>query len=145
MTQSTAILKALAMEHGYSPQNPTAMYEAEWFHGMIVDVIEKPARMALLRDEPTPEEIAGCVALFEDFADRVEGRLADGRAHSAGDQITWLDFLLLSSVTGIFENPRLKSEAIRNAVSAKFASCENYSRVMAPMRELCANSITNIV
>ena len=53
MTQSTAIVKALAMEHGYSPQTPAAMYEAEWFHGMIVDVIEKPARMAILRDEPT--------------------------------------------------------------------------------------------
>ena len=138
-------MKSLAMEHGYAPQNPQVMYEAEWFHGMIVDVIEKPARMAILRDEPTQEEIDGCVALFTDFLERVEGRLADGRAHAAGDQITWLDFGLLSFVTGIFENPRMKSAAIRDAVSTKFATCENYKRVMVPMRELCANSIANIV
>ena len=53
MTQSNAIMKSLAMEHGYAPQNPQVMYEAEWFHGMIVDVIEQPARFGMLRDEPT--------------------------------------------------------------------------------------------
>ena len=145
MTQSTAIVKALAMEHGYSPQTPTAMYEAEWFHGMIVDVIEQPARFGISKDEPTQEEIDGCIALFTDYLERVEERLGDGRAHAAGDQITWIDFLLLASVTGIFENPNLKSAAIREAVAAKFATCANYQRVMAPMKELCASSIANIV
>ena len=100
------------------------MYETEWFHGMFIDAIENnPARTALYSDEPTPEEIAGCVALFEDFLDRIEGRLADGREHAAGGQITWTDFALLAFVTGVFENPRLKSAAIRDAISAKFATC----------------------
>ena len=123
MSQSTAILKALCMEHGYGPQNPTVMYESEWFHGIIVDVMEGPNRIALLLDEPTPEQVAGCSALLDDFMDRCEARFADGRAHAAGDQITWVDFCLLAFLETIYENPRAKHEAIRNSCAAKMPTC----------------------
>ena len=51
----------------------------------MVDVIEKPARMIILKDEPTEEEIAAGIALFDDFMTRVEARLSDGRTHAGGE------------------------------------------------------------
>ena len=85
MTQSVAILKTLCMEHGYAPQNPSVMYETEWFHGMMTDVMEKPARVHVKRDDATPEEIAECIALLNDFLGRAEARFSDGRPHAGGD------------------------------------------------------------
>ena len=38
--QSTAILKMLAAEHGYMPETPSQMYEAEWAAACAVDVFE---------------------------------------------------------------------------------------------------------
>ena len=35
INESVAILKMLAMEHGYACENASVMYETEWFFGML--------------------------------------------------------------------------------------------------------------
>ena len=45
--QAMAIMKSLAMDLGYSPKDSTVMYEVEWFFAMIIDIFEKPDRMAI--------------------------------------------------------------------------------------------------
>ena len=48
--QSIAILKMLAKEHGYAPETALQEFEAEWFYATVVDVMETPKRMALIKD-----------------------------------------------------------------------------------------------
>ena len=131
----------LAKEHGYAPQTPKALFEAEWLYGTVVDIIEKPERYVLLKDEATAEEQQACIDLLSRFLDKVEARFADGRAHSAGDHITDADFSLLALITGHYDNEHGKHAAIKEATRAKLSSCENVVRVLAPMRELCAAQI----
>ena len=59
----------------------------------------------------------------------------------AGDKITHADFAMIASITSLYENPNGKHAAIREACAAIMANTPNLTRVMAPMRELCAASI----
>jgi glutathione S-transferase len=116
--QSMAILKSLAFEHGYMPETALQVYELEWFYAVVVDIIEKPERMALIRDEPSEEEVQACIALLKKFIEKIDGQWADGRAHAAGDKITHADFAMLALVTSMYENPNGKHAAIREATAA---------------------------
>ena len=79
--------------------------------------------------------------MFTRFLDKLNTHWADGRAHVAGDKITDADFALLNIVTGQLDNAGSKHAAIREATSAKLQSSENVLRVVAPLRELCADQI----
>ena len=54
-TQSVAILKMLAHEHGFSCETAMQTYEEEWFYATVVDIIEKPERFFLAKDDSTEE------------------------------------------------------------------------------------------
>ncbi len=139
--QSNAILKMLCMEHGYAPQTSKALFEAEWYCGVAVDVLEKPERMVMMVDGAEAEKVQVAIDIFAKFIDKVEERCADGRAHSCGDHITFGDFMLLQLMTSVYENPNLKHAAMKEQLTAKMAACPNVNRVMAPMKELCAAQI----
>ena len=145
-TQSVAMLKSLAMEHGYAPQDATALYEMEWFFGTQADYIEPTMakRAAYLKDAPTQEEIDAAIKNVGDLLARLDGQYADGRDHVAGSSITAADFYLLALVTAFVENPNMKQPSIREALTGKLAECANLQRILTPMRELCATSITNL-
>ena len=114
--QSMAILKMLAYENGYGCETAQQEYESEWFYSTIVDVVEKPERYVFFKDEPTEEDLEKCIALFGNFITKVDARLADGRAHIAGDKITSGDFVMLAFVTSSYENPNLKHAKIIEAL-----------------------------
>ena len=92
MTQSLAILKTLAHVHGYSASTSSVLYETEWFYALIFDVLEKPERYAIMKDDATPEQQEAVITILSTLADRLEARFADGRAHVGGGQITHADF-----------------------------------------------------
>ena len=75
------------------------------------------------------------------YIKKLDAHFADGRAHVAGDKITWADFAILSFYTSIYSNPNAKHADIREATAAMLAECTNFTRVVAPMRELCAAQI----
>ena len=141
LNQSIAILKMLAEENGYAPENPKQRYENEWFYATIVDILEKPERMAIMKDDATEEQKQAAIDVFTRFLDKLNTHWADGRAHVAGDKVTDADFTLLNLVTGQLDNAGSKHAAIREATAAKLQSSENVLRVVAPMRELCADQI----
>ena len=139
--QSVAILRMLAQEHGYAAETAKQVYEAEWFQGTVVDIMETPDRFALIRDEPTQEELDKCIAVLKKFIEKIDEHWADGRAHGAGDKITWVDFSMLACVTSVYENPNGKHAAIKEATAGFLAAATNVQRVIAPLRELCAATI----
>ena len=51
---------------------------------------------------------------------------------------------MLSIITGLYDNPNGKHSSIKEATQAMLIECTNVTRVMAPVRELCAVSIANI-
>ena len=140
-SQSNAILKMLAMEHGYAPSTSKCLYEVEWMYAVVVDIIEKPERYALIKDDADEAARQACIDLLCKFMDKLEARFSDGRAHVGGDQITYGDFGLLALVTGMYENAGGKHADIKEATAAKMQACPNVQRVLAPMRELCAAQI----
>ena len=93
------------------------------------------------KDEPTEEDYEKCISLFGNFIAKVDARLADGRAHIAGDKITSGDFVMLALVTSSYDNPNLKHARIIEALGQQLAAASNVQRVMAPMKELCAAGI----
>ncbi len=131
----------LAMEHGYAPQTSKALFEAEWYQGVAIDILEKPERMVMMVDGAEPEKVQVATDLFCKFIDKIEERGADGRAHCSGDHITYTDFMLLQLMTSVYENPNLKHAAMKEGFAAKMAACPNVNRMMAPMKELCAAQI----
>jgi len=139
--QSIAILKLVGHEHGYGTSSASALYESEWFYATIVDCLEKPDRMAIMRDDASEEAKHAAIACFTSFLDRLEAHWADGRAHVAGDSITHADFALLALATGQLDNAHAKHADIHAAVSAKLHSSANVQRVLQPVRELCAAQI----
>ena len=144
MNQSLAILKSLAMDHGYSPADAASVYEAEWFYNTLVDIFEKPERFAIMKDDADAEAKAKVIEVLSKVMDAMEARWADGRAHVAGAAITDADFYWLSIVTSHYENANGKHAEIREAAAAKLAACPNVARVLAPMRELCAPTIASL-
>ena len=125
VNQSICILKMLAFEHGYMPETAQQVYESEWLYCTSVDIIEKPERMALAKDDATEEAQQTCIALLSNFLKKVDAHMADGRAHCCGDKITHADFVLLALVLGSYENPNGKHELIRNGTAAVLAECTN--------------------
>ena len=102
--QSRAILKMLAFEHGYMPENAQQEYEAEWYLSTVVDCIEmkRDALFVLFNDAPTEEQVQTCIDAMKIFIDKVEAHYADGRAHAVGDKITYVDFMLLAGMTSMY-------------------------------------------
>ena len=109
---------------------------------MLFDVYEKPERLAITKDDATHEEQEGVVTLLSKTLDRLEERFSDGRTHVGGAQMTHADFHLLAMVTRHFENTHGKHNYIKEAAATKLHSCPNVMRVVAPMRELCADTIS---
>ena len=142
MNQSVAILKALAMDHGYAPADAKSAYEAEWFYQTLNDVFEKPARFAIMKDDASAEDKQGVIELLNKVMDMMEARFADGREHVAGAAITDADFYWLAIVTSHYENANGKHAEIKEAAAAKVQACPNVQRVLAPMREMCAATIS---
>ena len=99
LSQSMAILKMLAVEHGYWPTTAKAAYQVGWMEGLIGDVIEKPTQYAFMKDDATEEERAACTEGLLKFLTKLDAQWADGRAHAAGDQVTYADFAVLAFVT----------------------------------------------
>ena len=141
VNQSIAILKMLAFEHGYTPETPAQVYEAEWFYSTGVDIIEKPERFVLLRDEPTEEDKQKCISLLANFITKCDQHWADGRAHVAGDKVPHADFYMLALITSHYDNAHGKHAEIKAATQEQLAAASNVTRVMASMRELCAAQI----
>ena len=140
--QSLAILKSLAMEHGYAPEIASVLFETEWFFAMLFDVFEKPERYALMNDDADEEAQDKCIALLSTVLDKLEARFADGRTSVGGtDNKTAADFYLLAIITSQYENENGKHERIRTATKAKLAECPNVNRVVDPMKELCRATI----
>ncbi len=135
----------LAMDHGYAPSTPKCLFEVEWMYGVAVDIIEKPERYALMKDDADEPARQACIELLGKFMDKMDERFADGRAHCGGDQMTHADFTLLALVTSHYENAGGKHADIKAATAAKVQSCANVMRVLAPMRELCAAQIAAVV
>ena len=140
-TQSVAILRMLAVEHGYAPETAKQVYEVEWFQGTVVDIMESADRFALIKDDATEEMQGKCIAVLKKFIEKIDEHWADGRAHAAGEKITWVDFSMLAAVTSVYENPNGKHAAIKEATLGFLAAATNVQRVLAPMRELCAATI----
>ena len=124
-SQSNAILKMLAMDHGYAPSTPRCLFEVEWMNGVMVDIIEKPERLALKNDDADEPARQACINLLCNFMDKMEERFADGRAHCGGDQITYGDFQLLALVTSYYENAGGKHADIKAATLVKMQNCPN--------------------
>ena len=142
MTQSMAILRSLAMEHGYGCESADVMFETEWFFSMLYDTFEKPERFAILKDAATEEDMDKCIALFEAVLDKLEARWADGRTSvGKSEGKTAADFCWLSLMTSHFENAGLKHQKIVAACAAKVAACPNIIRITAPMKDLCRATI----
>jgi glutathione S-transferase len=141
MTQSVAILKSLAFDHGYAPTSGSVVFESEWFFATIGDVFEKPERYAMMKDDADEAAQTAALTVLTNTLDAFEGRFADGRAHVGGDHITAADFGLLSMITSAYENPNGKHALIREGAAAKLAGCPHVQRVLTPMRELCAATI----
>ena len=143
--QSMAILKMLAFEHGYMPETPMQTYEESWFYATVVDCLEnKPDRYALMQDEPAAEMVTSCIEIHEKFIKKCDAHWADGRAHVAGDKMTHADFAMLGCITSMYDNANGKHTAIKEATQVMLTECTNVARVMAPMRELCAETIANM-
>ena len=142
--QSVAILRMLAAEHGYAPTTASAIFESEWFLATTVDTLEKPERMAFMKDDATEEAKQAAITCFTNFLERCNAHWADGRTHVAGNDVTEADFALLSLITGQIENPHSKHADIREATIAKLAQCEHVVRVVQPMRDLCAAQIASL-
>ena len=96
------------------PSTPKAMYEAEWLEATVFDLLEsKPERYAIMKDDATPEQQQTALEIFNKFLDKVDAHFADGRAHVAGEQITWADFMLLALNVSMYENPNGKQALLR--------------------------------
>ena len=88
--------------------------------------------------------ITSCIAVLETFIKKCDAHWADGRAHVAGDKMTHADFAMLAHITSTMENANGKHTAIKEATAVMMTECTNVARVMAPMRELCAETIANM-
>ncbi len=106
------------MDHGYAPTTPKALFEAEWMDGCVVDCLEKPERYALMKDDADEAARQACIETLNKFITKLEERFADGRAHCAGDQITYADFGLLALVLSHYENAAGAKHADINAATA---------------------------
>ena len=134
--QSMAILKMLAFENGFNPETPLQEYEAQWHIDTMIDCFHgKPAFYALFKDDATEEDVAPCIEMIKGHAKKLNDRYADGRTHAAGDKITYADFILLTNVTSILENPGLKSQFVKDACAAIIAESANIQRVVQPLKE----------
>ena len=90
-------------------------YESEWYYSTVVDILEKPDRMALLLDDATEEQKQNAITAMRNFITKCDSRWADGRAHIAGDKITHADFAFLAIICGWYDNPNGKHVVIREA------------------------------
>ena len=140
-SQSVAILKALAHEHGYVATTAKAIYESEWFYSTYQDTMEKPERFAIMKDDATEEQQRACVTVLENGLDRLEAQWNDGRTSVTGEGITDADFFLLQNLVIHYENANGKHQIVRDGAAAKLAACPNVLRVAAGVRELCAPTI----
>ena len=84
--------------------------------GLIGDIIEKPTQYAFMKDDATEEERGVCATNLETFLTKLDGHWADGRAHAAGDQVTYADFVTLAFATQLFENDLAKHADIKTRV-----------------------------
>ena len=68
-TQSMAILKMLAFEHGYMPTTAKCHYEVTWMEGVIQDmgIMQKPERFALLRNDADASARELVIDILEKF------------------------------------------------------------------------------
>ena len=57
----------LAREHGYGTDTPIQTYEAEWLYATAVDIVEKPERYALIKDDADEAAQDACIALLRNF------------------------------------------------------------------------------
>ena len=144
LNQSMPILKMLAMEHGYAPASAKAVYETEWLYSTVGDVFEKPERFAIMKDDASDEDKQKVIDILNTLIDKCEAQWNDGRAHVGGDAITHADFMFLSLITSHYENAHCKHPSITEAASKKVSESPNVSRVLQPMRELCADQIANM-
>ena len=139
-----AILRGLALEHGYAPTTAKAMYESEWMYAAVQDTFEKPERFAIMKDDATEEDMQACITVLGATLDVLETRWNDGRTTVSGEGITAADFALLAIIVSHYENANGKHATIREGAAAKLAACPNVLRVTAGIRELCAATIAAI-
>ena len=70
-TQSMAILKMLAMEHGYAPTTARAVYEVEWWQMQFSDMVDGKI-LAIMKDDATEEERQNVITILGKWLDVAE-------------------------------------------------------------------------
>ena len=133
-----AILKSLAMEHGYYPQDSATLFECEWGQETANDVFKSGSVLCLMKPDATDEMKEKFIADAAAVMDKFEARWADGRAHAAGSQVTYSDFNILAMLTSMIDNPAHMHANVREANLAKLAQCPNFQRVANNIKEMCA-------
>ena len=142
MTQSMAILKSLAMEHGYMPTTAQEFYEAEWFLDTATDMLAKPGVVgALLNDDATEEQQQVAADAITGLMDKYNTRFSDDRAHVAGATLTYADFQCLATYTSVIDNAHVKHQKIKDATTAKKADCANLMRVVDAIKGQCQATV----
>merc|ERR1711990_1294034 len=137
-TQSCAIIRALAAQHGYVAADTWKQYDCEWVLEMMHDTREqfdfiKPAAVPVFSGgakQATDEEKTTALALHVKMLDALENLCKDGRKYLAGDQLTAADFNLLSIVIGAYMNPNGKDPAWNETIKAEYVKRANVKRVM---------------
>ena len=131
-----AILKALALQHGYCSADPWVQYESDYVFEVYNDFFHKPEIYPpfFKGEEATDEMRTACLELFVKFFDKLEARSSDGRMHAAGDQITAADFQLLATECSLINNPHGKVPAFNQALGEELNKRTNLVRVINQLK-----------
>ena len=135
MTQSNAILKMLAHEHGLMPKCALSTYRAERLHEIGNDLQAKGHMKALFTPDGFTEETLkafmvdwnATMALFEEHFAKHE--------FAAGDHLTWADFNMLSGALSGFLNHNEKHANMKNAMRDGVKAYPKYEAYIHRMKD----------
>ena len=135
-TQSVAILRALALQHGYCSADAWVQYESDYVFEVYNDFFHKDELLApfFKGTEATDEMRTASLELLCKFFDKLESRFSDGRIHAAGDQITAADFQLLATECSLINNPNGKVPAFNQALGEELNKRTNLVRVINQLK-----------
>ena len=108
-TQSGAILKMFAAQHGYWPTDPQDVFESEHLDGMWGDIMKKYVLPANSRSHDQAVNDQRKQLLREEganiFFSAISRHLREGNRFVCGDNLTWIDFVLGGIFTNMVLNP----------------------------------------
>ena len=105
LNQGNAIMRHLAYKYNCEPTEEMSQFTADWVMETIADFWCEPHGMMFFAPDVAPEsetqKMTDCLARC---SEQLNKKLADGRAHIAGEKVSYADFAILALYDSFMHN-----------------------------------------